>query len=90
MYRSAGVVILGRRCGSSLQQFAQPTKQYSNSVGDGGGGDLTTSPPKLPVKSFGNCKDCGKPLKPAPTLTREFLLLLSEAEDFNLIRIIDM
>ena len=68
MYRSAGIVILGRRC-NPLQQFPQQPKQFSGSVGDGGG-DLTTSPPKMPAKSFGNCKDCGKPLKPAATLTR--------------------
>lgn len=65
MYRSVGVVLLGRH---SLKRFRAEQRVFSSSSGEGGG-DLTTSPPKLPAKSFGNCKDCGKPLKPAPTLT---------------------
>ncbi|CAI4230136.1 unnamed protein product [Auanema sp. JU1783] len=76
MHRSARAVLLARRCSESRNLRALAVRYCSDSGDNGnnknkgdGGGDLTTSSPKVPARSFGNCKHCDKPLKPAPTFT---------------------
>lgn len=76
MYRSPRALLLARAVSDPLHRALRPTcSPYCTSGptdGNGGnGGDLTTSTPKVPTRSFGNCRECDRPLKPTPTLTRK-------------------
>uniref|UniRef100_A0A1I7WTB7 ATPase_AAA_core domain-containing protein n=1 Tax=Heterorhabditis bacteriophora TaxID=37862 RepID=A0A1I7WTB7_HETBA len=66
MHRSASLIMFARRISTIdviSRGFRSSFVSYCNGSSDGG--DLSTHT----IRSFGNCRDCGKPLKPAPTLT---------------------
>lgn len=76
MHRSASLLL--NACRSSTRKPIQRGVRTSCAVqcsasGDGSGNDLTTNPPKA-THSLGTCRECGGVLKPAPTLTRMFMI----------------